>query len=385
MWRPRVGRPGLTQHRKFRRLARALGSPLVARGALELLWEGCYEAGDDYVGTAEDIEHAIGWTGEIGALTSALRDAGEPDGTAGFIEPSSPGESCRLTYRVHDLWHHAPDYVRRRREREDSRRAKQPPVRHLTVTDRQASVNDGHVSVTEHVNPTHESGLDFPPHSQLPSPISQHPSPITRTDSLEPDGSAPTAAILTYPIIGKGPKTWALTTAHVAELQADYPALDIVAEARAAHAWVVASPERRKTGRGMPRFLAGWLNRSVSRGGQGGRQGGGEKAAVRAAGASGEWLCPHETECSQPRHCRHRLSNTGLYLLAIDGDTLTIKTDVSAVCGACRTPVDGRVPTLGRDHRVRCARCLRAGFGIDLDALEVGEEYSLSQTRTVWP
>lgn len=45
-------------------MARALGSPLLARGALELLWDSCYESGEDYVGTSEDVENLIGWQGD---------------------------------------------------------------------------------------------------------------------------------------------------------------------------------------------------------------------------------------------------------------------------------------------------------------------------------
>ena len=44
-----MGRPELSHHRKFRRLARDLNSDAIARGCLELLWDSCYENGDDYL------------------------------------------------------------------------------------------------------------------------------------------------------------------------------------------------------------------------------------------------------------------------------------------------------------------------------------------------
>jgi hypothetical protein len=128
-----VARPTLATHRKFRRLARALGSHLVARGALEILWDFCYEAGTDYVGTAEDVEALIGWTGDAGQLTAALVNAGSPEGR-GFIEAVT-GEAA--TYRVHDLWHHAPDYVAKRRKRELDRLPCRP------VFDRHPAPNGG--------------------------------------------------------------------------------------------------------------------------------------------------------------------------------------------------------------------------------------------------
>jgi hypothetical protein len=105
-------------------LARALGSSIIARGALELLWEHCYESGEEYVGLSDDIEAMVGWSGERGMLTQALADAGAPEGY-GFIEPVDASEPGR--YRVHDLWHHAPDYVIKRRKRELDRQNRSAP------------------------------------------------------------------------------------------------------------------------------------------------------------------------------------------------------------------------------------------------------------------
>jgi hypothetical protein len=50
-----MGRSGLSQHRKFRRLARDLNSEAIARGSLELLCDSCYENGDDYLGDSRDL------------------------------------------------------------------------------------------------------------------------------------------------------------------------------------------------------------------------------------------------------------------------------------------------------------------------------------------
>ncbi len=91
-----MGRPGLTRHRKFARLARLLDSEALARGHLELLWDVAYENGDDLLGDAGDVEYAARWKGEPGKLAAALVEAG-------FLDLD--GER----YRVHDLWHHAPD------------------------------------------------------------------------------------------------------------------------------------------------------------------------------------------------------------------------------------------------------------------------------------
>lgn len=113
-----MGRPGLSNHPKFLRLARALGSEALARGSLELMWEVSYESGDPRLGDAEGVEAAARWRGEPGVLFAALRDSGGP-GRQGFVEPDELGEA----WLVHDLFDHAPDYVRKRARREDQRRA----------------------------------------------------------------------------------------------------------------------------------------------------------------------------------------------------------------------------------------------------------------------
>jgi len=113
-----MGRPNLTEHRKFRRLARELDSDVIARGCLELLWDSAYQNGDPYLGEKDDVELAARWKGDHGKLTHALLLAGG-DGHAGFIEelPDKPGH-----YREHDLFDHAPDYVQKRKERELERK-----------------------------------------------------------------------------------------------------------------------------------------------------------------------------------------------------------------------------------------------------------------------
>ena len=130
-----MGRPGLSRHRKFKRLARSLDDEArgfgetLARGCLETLWDAVYESGDDYLGDANDVEALAGWNGKAGLLTAALLGAGGGEGAAGFIEeaPNKPGR-----FQVHDLWDHAPDYVRKRRSRENERRTRGAELRSLT-------------------------------------------------------------------------------------------------------------------------------------------------------------------------------------------------------------------------------------------------------------
>lgn len=118
-----MARPGLMRHKKFARLARLIGNEVLARGHLELLWEVAYENGDDLVGDAGDLEHLTKWDGEPGALAAAMTQAG-------FVDQEEGGQ-----YRVHDLWDHAPDYVRRRRQRENERQEKGAGLRRSVVSD----------------------------------------------------------------------------------------------------------------------------------------------------------------------------------------------------------------------------------------------------------
>ena len=94
----------LSHHHKFRQLARRLGSRALARGTLELLWDSAYEHADPYIGTPADIAEAVGWTDAPMKLVRLLI-------SCGFLD------DVGAQYVVHDLWTHAPRYVRLRWER----------------------------------------------------------------------------------------------------------------------------------------------------------------------------------------------------------------------------------------------------------------------------
>lgn len=72
-------------------------------------------------------------------------------------------------------------------------------------------------------------------------------------------------AFLTFPTVGKGPKSWVLTHAMVSEWATAYPNLDVPLQCRRALEWIKANHAKRKTARGMPAFLVGWLNRQTDR------------------------------------------------------------------------------------------------------------------------
>lgn len=76
--------------------------------------------------------------------------------------------------------------------------------------------------------------------------------------------SVPVVALLEFPTVGDV-KAWTLTQPHVTQWQADYPNIDVFAECRKARAWVLADLARRKTARGMEKFLVRWFGRTVER------------------------------------------------------------------------------------------------------------------------
>lgn len=134
-----MGRPGLMLHRKTKRLAQCLDllcpgqGKMLARGSLELVWEPSYETGNPYVGDAVDVESRAEWRGEPGKLCAALADAGGK-GHAGFIDEGGSEwwqEGEPGTYRIHDLYDHAPDYVVKRLKRETERVAKGQTISEL--------------------------------------------------------------------------------------------------------------------------------------------------------------------------------------------------------------------------------------------------------------
>jgi hypothetical protein len=72
--------------------------------------------------------------------------------------------------------------------------------------------------------------------------------------------------LLTFPCVGDA-KQWHLTQHHVNEWSAAFPGIDVMKECLKALAWCNANPEKRKTARGMTKFLFRWLCNENDRGG----------------------------------------------------------------------------------------------------------------------
>ncbi|WP_281672687.1 DUF4373 domain-containing protein [Pseudoramibacter alactolyticus] len=79
-------------------------------------------------------------------------------------------------------------------------------------------------------------------------------------------GPAPSPVVYQLPLNTKKP--YPITKADIKEWHDLYPAVDIKAELRKMRGWLDANPQRRKTDRGIKRFINSWLSREQDRGGR---------------------------------------------------------------------------------------------------------------------
>lgn len=63
---------------------------------------------------------------------------------------------------------------------------------------------------------------------------------------------------MTFPTVGKI-AAWEPSAKECTGWETLFPSLDVEAQCRMALAWIQANPGKRKTARGMPRFIVGWL------------------------------------------------------------------------------------------------------------------------------
>lgn len=86
------------------------------------------------------------------------------------------------------------------------------------------------------------------------------------SEPAEPASEPPDVApLMTFPTVGEA-QEWHLTQPVVDTLATAFPHLDILAESRRALAWAETNPTKRKTPRGMPKFLNGWMERAQNSG-----------------------------------------------------------------------------------------------------------------------
>jgi hypothetical protein len=256
-----LGRPGLTKNRKFLRLVRELQptckafSEQVARGVLELMWDMAYENGDDYLGDADDVEASARWTGKRGALCNALVRAGG-EGETGFIEEldERPGH-----FIVHDLFDHAPEYVKKRMAREVERITKGQTISDVR---REAAKKRWDANGSKRL----PLALQTSANGDTPSPTPTHLAKATdgaepKTASAQPPlnlPQEPLTPLLAY-LAAEFEQAKAMPENEKAWAQA-FPGVDLLAEAKKAKRWELDNPRLIKTQK--RRFLGNWFARA---------------------------------------------------------------------------------------------------------------------------
>lgn len=103
-----------------------------------------------------------------------------------------------------------------------------------------------HVDPSGFPDTNHQEPPVEPPSVENPSRVE----PETHTDPI----------VMQFPLKAGG--EWALTSSKIAEYRQTFPTLDVLKEVRAARQWAIDKPAKRKTARGMPAFLSGWLKRA---------------------------------------------------------------------------------------------------------------------------
>lgn len=71
--------------------------------------------------------------------------------------------------------------------------------------------------------------------------------------------------VMSFPLNDKSLPPWELTAAKLSEYVASFPAIDVMAECLKARQWCIDNAGNRKTPKGMPKFLSGWLGRAQDR------------------------------------------------------------------------------------------------------------------------
>ena len=218
---------GMPSHPKIGRIARELGiDRMEAVGIVVSLW--CWTSISRESGILNgleppDLAYACLWSGDPEKIVSALTNAGLLDNCDGVLS-------------IHEWIDKQGRYERVRRlnaRRQESYRDSNGIRCGSVTTDR--------TDETDRTDQTDETKKKSCPKSEEPT-------------------------LLLFPVEGGKAKTWAFTETFAEQLNQAFPHLVIDDEARKALAWCIANPSRRKTPRGMPRFLNQWMATAQDKG-----------------------------------------------------------------------------------------------------------------------
>lgn len=90
--------------------------------------------------------------------------------------------------------------------------------------------------------------------------VPTRPEPAAPASGRSEDES-PDLVVMEFPVIANGEIPWCLRGSKLAEYADTFPHLDVGPELRRARQWLIDNPAKRKTPKGMPKFLFGWLER----------------------------------------------------------------------------------------------------------------------------
>lgn len=145
--------------------------------------------------------------------------------------------------------------IERRREADRNRQAKLRNNRAMSRDSRYVTVTN-----SDTVSPKKETSPEPPKEKTTPSNSEDKSSSFCP----EPEISAPDA-VIGLPTVSDG--DYPISAADVAEWEPAYPAVDIRQQLAAMRQWLISNPTKRKTKRGMRKFVNAWLDRRQNAGG----------------------------------------------------------------------------------------------------------------------
>ena len=182
--------------------------------------------------TPEILDHIIGWCGFSAAMMSV-----------GWLE-AGPGEVLKMP----EFQEHNGKSAKRRAE--DQKRKRESRSSPQSVRNLSAHSADKKRTREE------KRREDNKTYSSEPSAAEQE---ITSNDSF-------VAVLPTNKHVSEG-EVYSVTLSQLTEFQTLYPAVNIEQSLKAMRGWLTSNPSKRKTQRGMPRFINAWLAREQDRGG----------------------------------------------------------------------------------------------------------------------
>lgn len=174
-----------------------------------------------------DIADASRWEGNVEEFVDALVDAK-------LLIPSNRG------YRIHDWDEHIGSY--RNAQKQKKFRAKKKAEREVTEK-RYQTLRTGVTKSNSHRRGEEKRGKEKRGDKKLLAPSDREKSiPI----------------VISIPLIPRDGE-FGVVQSDIDEWSRAYPAVDVAQQLHRVRAWCLSNPEKRKTARGIKRFINGWL------------------------------------------------------------------------------------------------------------------------------